>query len=115
TYLQAAAELGLPVAILLALTAGVVLWFIYRESRGRYSALAIAALAATAGVAFHSLVDFSIQIEAVGLTMSVLAGAAFGDALAHRRRAGEQPASVVRPLFATLETVHVTIPAAAKS
>src|SRR5262249_50876213 len=32
TYLQAAAELGLPVAILLALTTGAVLWVIYRES-----------------------------------------------------------------------------------
>jgi O-antigen ligase len=115
-YLQAIAELGLPVVILLLATIAAVLFIIIRQMRGPVvSAVSIGALAAAAGVGFHSLVDFSVQIQAIGLTMAVLLGAGFGDALRLRqdeaRRAREARAAPQIPL----ETVYVTFPTPAEA
>lgn len=96
TYLQAAAELGLPIAILLGLAILFVLVVTWRETRGNASTpVATAALAASAALGYHALIDFTVQIQAITLTLVVLVGAGFGEALRCRsERRHEVP---VRP------------------
>ena len=112
TYLQAAAELGLPVFALLVVT---IIWLavvILREIKpNRAAPVCLAALGALAGTAFHAILDFGLQVQAVGLTMAVLLGAGFGDAL-RLRRAGresvEQPRQVVK--VSVKERINVSVP-----
>jgi O-antigen ligase len=75
-YLEFAAGLGLPAAILwwaaVLWLAGMCVRGIYVRRRHRhYSLLAIAA---TALVGFHSIFDFSLQIPAIALTYAVILG-----------------------------------------
>jgi O-antigen ligase len=114
TYLQAAAELGLPVALLLLAALAGTLFVIFRETRtGPPSPVAVAALGAAVGVGFHSLIDFSVQIQAIGLTMSVLVGAGLGEALRRRsERSAKDEAAVAAGAPGRLETIYVTIPTA---
>ncbi len=77
-YLELAAELGLPVAILLVAGLG---WLVFRaltaSLRDRPGA-PLAAAGASVLVAVHSLADFSLQIPAVTATWLLLLGAALG-------------------------------------
>ena len=95
TYLQAAAELGLPAFLVLMATAVgavVVLWRHF--ARYRSGLAVVAALAAAAGLGFHATVDFSLQVQAVGLTFAVLLGAGLGEALRLRRQT-EEPDTII--------------------
>ena len=80
-YLQMAAELGLPVACLvLAGLFGALVYLITQMKRRPTPApVAVAAVGASMAAAVHSIFDFSVQFQAVGLTLAVLVGAAFGE------------------------------------
>jgi serine/threonine protein phosphatase 1 len=118
TYLQAAAELGLPMFVVVM--AGIVgmLGMILRRTLAVASPTpaAIAALGAAAATAIQSTVDFSIQIQANALTLVVLLGAGLGEALAvsPRRAGGDDRAAGPPRADETLqrrsETVTVTLP-----
>lgn len=125
SYLQSAAELGLPVFAIvvasLAALVGAIIWGAARRST--FSPAAIAAIAATAAVAFHATVDFSIQFQAIGLTLAVLLGAGLGEVTNAPRR---NSTDVVNHLLAEAqhhaaamsklrkrETVRVALPVAA--
>ena len=120
TYLQMAAELGLPISVLLIVAVAGVLVVIFREIRGDAPApAAIAAVGAAVALAVHVLVDFSVQIQAVGLTLAVLVGAGLGEALRLSRQRSEAPAerpgaAEPSPSPAPRERVYVTIPTTAK-
>ena len=88
SYLQAAAELGLPAFGVLMLAILVVVITLLRNvgRQGEVQPTAIAALAVLAALAFQSIVDYSIQIQAVGLTVAVLVGAGIGETLACKAR-----------------------------
>jgi serine/threonine protein phosphatase 1 len=88
SYLQLAAEVGIPVAAILVFAA---LWILAGIARrmgylSQPAPAAMAALAASAAMAVQSLVDFPVQIQAVGLTLAVLVGAGMGDVSARRPR-----------------------------
>ena len=95
TYLQAAAELGLPAVVLIFLILGAAL---VRVTSGalspRPASVTVAALGAFVVVGVHSLLDFSLQVQSVAILFAVLVGA--GTALAIRQRSAvateEQPA-----------------------
>ena len=119
TYLQAAAELGIPIFAVTVLTLLFVLGVILRglSHRTEPAPAALAALGVAVGLALQSAIDFSVQLQAVALTVVVLLGAGMGEAIASRRRgasvadrdkerAGEVPGGV-RPQF---QRVNVTIP-----
>jgi serine/threonine protein phosphatase 1 len=81
----------------------------------------LAALAAGAGLAVQSAIDFSVQIQAVAVTAVALLGAGLGEAVAQRRDAGRRDADrpVARPaprpvpvVPSRFERVSVTIPTA---
>lgn len=117
TYLQAAAELGLPVFAVALATILFVLVVIARRvaRRSAPSPAAIAALAAAAGLAVQSAIDFSIQIQAVALTMVVLLGAGLGEAVRRPLRVegddAAHPDATPSPP-PRFERVRVTIPTA---
>jgi len=87
TYLEHAAELGLPAA--LALYAGMLLLFLYLLSgifrRRRDQIYPLVATAATILVAVHALVDFSLQIPAVAVTYAAVLGVGVAQARSPRR------------------------------
>lgn len=77
TPLELAAELGLPLTVLIILAWLIVLWVLIRGVRIRHrdlivpvGALAIALLAIT-----HSVIDFSLQISGYAIPVFALAGA----------------------------------------
>jgi O-antigen ligase len=116
SYLQAVAELGVPAFVLLMLAMLVVVATLVRNV-GRTNELqpvSTAALAVLAAIAFHSIVDFSVQMQAVGLTVSVLMGAGLGATLACKARSVVVPiqaSGTVSPrAFQQRETINVTIP-----
>jgi O-antigen ligase len=116
SYLQAVAELGIPAFAVLTLAILVVVVTLVRNV-GRTSELqpvATAALAVLAAVAFHSVVDFSVQMQAVGLTVSVLVGAGLGETMACKARAlaasVHSGGSESIRAFQRRETINVTIP-----
>lgn len=118
TFLQAAAELGLPVFAVTLATILFVLVVIAKGLARRISAspAALAALAAAVGLAVQSAIDFSVQIQAVALTIVVLIGAGLGDAVRRRvptnRGDGEdsKPDVIPNPPPPRFERVSVTIP-----
>ncbi|WGD31624.1 O-antigen ligase family protein [Ancylobacter sp. WKF20] len=77
TYVELAFELGFPATLaLLALGAGVLVVMMRNIARReRRPLLSLAALAASVAALTHSLVDFSLQIQAVGVTFWALLGA----------------------------------------
>jgi serine/threonine protein phosphatase 1 len=117
SYLQAAAELGIPVVVILFLTIGSALVFIVRRlvRRKEPAPVAIAAISAVAAVAVHSTVDFSLQFQAVGLTLVALLGAGLGEAmvLSYEPKRAPQLARSSRSFMATAagraETTYVTL------
>lgn len=76
TYLELAAELGIPAAILLVIAigwcAGLCLIGVFRRQRGHV--YPVIAFAVTLTVAVHALVDFSLQIPAVAALYASLLG-----------------------------------------
>ena len=80
SYLQMAAELGVPATILLTVIAlGLGRYLLRGVSRSVDPVpAATAATVAAVAVAVHSTVDFSAQIEAVSLTLAALIGAGLG-------------------------------------
>lgn len=116
SYLQAIAELGIPAALVLfgSLAAMVAVAARRLTSPDALRPVSLAATASAVAVAFHSLVDFSIQIQAVGLTFIVLLGAGVGEAIRvmSKRDADENrklPVWIDRP-FAEREVVDIAIP-----
>ncbi len=87
TYLENALELGLPAAIaLFGVFAGfLVLTFRGIRSRRRGVIYPCIGFAATVLVAFHSVVDFSLQIPAVAVTYSLIMGAACAQSWSSRK------------------------------
>ena len=86
TYLENALELGLPGLIFLLAAIAALFWRCVLGLRERerdhiYPALGVAA---TALVAAHSLVDFSLQMPAVALTYAIIMGIAVAQSWSSR-------------------------------
>lgn len=81
-FLELAFESGIPGALLLigviALAAGVCAWGARRRRRNQF--IPVVGVAATALVAVHGMVDFSLQIPAIAATYALLLGVAYGQA-----------------------------------
>lgn len=88
SYLELAAELGIPAAALLVLTVGwlAVLCMIgvFRRQRGQI--FPIVAVAATVAVGAHALVDFSVQIPAVAALYAALLGMGVAQSVSSEKR-----------------------------
>jgi O-antigen ligase len=114
SYLQAIAELGIPAFALLVIPVITVALRLIRgaEIRTQRMPATVAALAALGACAAHALVDFSIQIEAVGLTLAVLVGGGLGETLATQARELQPGGEGRRARPMQRETRHVVIPLA---
>lgn len=88
TYLEIALELGLPAASLLVLSIAAlfVRCVIGVRTRRRDALFPCIGVAATALIAVHSLVDFSMQIPAVAAAYALLMGAAVAQSWSSRQR-----------------------------
>ncbi len=88
TWLENAMELGIPAALVLFASIGIVLLLLARlifvQQHGHD--LLAAALSAVALVSVHSTIDFSLQIPAINATLAFLAGTAVPDAARGLRR-----------------------------
>ncbi|WP_426757144.1 O-antigen ligase family protein [Myxococcus sp. Y35] len=95
--LQAAAELGAPGLVLLA----VAVWgFLRLLRRGGLETLDLAALSGVAALALHDLFDFSLELPACAVAALVVLGAVARP----RERASEDPAWCVKPSARVLVT-----------
>jgi len=76
TPLEIIEGLGLPASALLFTSIGFLIWYCFDaiESTKRRSTPCLVAIAATAIVLLHGLVDFSLQIQAVTLTWCAILG-----------------------------------------
>lgn len=112
TYLQAAAELGLPaLAVMLLVLAGAFVNVLAHALSPRAAAATVAATGAIVVVAVHSFLDFSLQVEAVAILFAILVGAGTGVSLGDR--AVPSPGADSRP---TAEGVgDLSSPPAARS
>lgn len=123
SYLQLAADLGIPVAgLILACGALVLAYMILRLHRRTDLAPAtIAAVTVAFAVGFHASVDFSVQFQAVGLTLVVLLGAGLGEGLVYGRTDGGEKRRGIDETFRNVvavgqrETVAVSLPAAERA
>ncbi len=118
TYLQAAAELGLPAFAILVAGLAVVVVTVVRGAlrREAIQPAAVAAVAVAAATAFHSLVDFSLQVQAVGLTAAVVMGAGLGESVRRKQGGRSRRAQTTAAVAASVnrrEIINVTIPTAA--
>jgi serine/threonine protein phosphatase 1 len=85
TYLQAAAELGLPaLAVMLLVLAGAFVNVLAHALSPRAAAATVAATGAIVVVAVHAFLDFSLQVEAVAILFAILVGAGTGVSLGDR-------------------------------
>src|SRR5262249_50195217 len=114
SYLQSIAELGLPAAAILLFAVAAVIATLLRglPYKSEPQPAGTAALAATAAVAFHSTIDFSVHIQAVGVTLAVLVGAGLGETLARNARRTDQSTrqtSAIDPPSQPREIVNVSI------
>jgi O-antigen ligase len=77
TYLELLQGLGVPVATLFMLgIANLMLICVHSAATGKASSIpTVAVVAASAVVCLHTLVDFSLQVQAVALTWAALLGA----------------------------------------
>lgn len=104
TYLQAAAELGLPVFLFVL---GVLLFLIGRFTyrafrRDEPMPGAVAGVGAAVVVGFHSLFDFSLQVQAVAVVFATLIGVGIaGPVRAQLRRRPEVPIQRVERRYET--------------
>ena len=80
-------ELGWPAALILFACVAWLALICFRglRSRGRDWVYPTTGLAATALVAMHALVDFSLQIPATAVTYAALMGAAVSQSFSSRR------------------------------
>ncbi|MCZ8108120.1 MAG: O-antigen ligase family protein [Burkholderiales bacterium] len=87
-YLETAAELGIPVAVMLAGAVGWIVWECLRgaQARRRYRALPAAAASVAVLGFVHAAVDFSLAVQAVNLTFATILGVGFAQAV--RREEG---------------------------
>jgi O-antigen ligase len=88
TYLEHAAELGVPTAVLLY--AGALL-LVYACARGvfqrrRDKIFALVATSASVLVAVHAVFDFSLQIPAVAVTYATILGVGCAQAMRSERK-----------------------------
>jgi O-antigen ligase len=76
TYLEVAQGLGIPIAVLLFASVGLLVGRCFKGSweRRRHSTACFIATAASAIVLLHALLDFSLQIQAVTLTWCAILG-----------------------------------------
>jgi O-antigen ligase len=106
TYLEAALTLGLPaVAIFLAVSVAALVWLSRSIVSGARPGLATAAaLSGAAIVGTHSLVDFSLQVQAIALYFVIFVGLAVGETAcgAQSGLPPESPASRTRFRFQRL-------------
>jgi len=88
TYLELALEMGLPAFIVLQLLLATILALCLRGVIARRRAVQYPCMgvAATALVAVHSLVDFSMQVPGVAVTYCFIMGVAVAQSRSHRRR-----------------------------
>jgi O-antigen ligase len=113
TYLQTAAELGLVAVFVVVALCGAVLSKMLGAIRTRTESTLLinAALGTSVALALHSLIDFSVQIQAVALTAAALLGAATGEAmrLTHARQAiaSTAPPSREHERAPPAETIYV--------
>lgn len=112
TYLQIIAELGLPVAFIAFAATGFAVALTLREllRRQSFRPTAVAAIGAAVAVGVHSLTDFGVQVQAVGLTMAILLGAGLGDALRPSRRRSSEPALPTPATDDSVEVIDVLVP-----
>ncbi len=98
TYLEHAAELGLPATFLLYLAPLILFLFLFKGlfQRRRQQLYPLVAAAATVMVALHALVDFSIQIPAVGVTYAAILGTGVAQAIPSRLRRPTRPRAASR-------------------
>lgn len=111
SYLQGAAELGLPVFLMLVITILAVMTMVLRGvlRSAAVTPAAVAAVGAAAAIAVQSLVDFSMQIQAITLTLVVLTAAGLGEvkSVARKRAAtaevppasGGDPSAFTKPAY----------------
>ena len=93
-YLENAIELGLPAALCLNMAIALLAYGCLKGAftRRRNWAMPALGVAATALVALHSLVDFSLQIPAVSLLYAFIMGLAFSQSWSSAaRRANDSP------------------------
>jgi serine/threonine protein phosphatase 1 len=123
SYLQLAADLGIPVAtIVLGCGLAILCYMTLRLLRRKEPAPAtVAAVSAALAVGFHASVDFSVQFQAVGLTLVVLLGTGLGEGLVVEQRGEEGERNPADPPprnpvdIGQRETILVHVPAAAHS
>ena len=89
TYLEHAAELGLPATALLYAGPIALVGYVLRGAfvRRRARVVPLVTLTVTVLVAVHSLVDFSLQIPAVAVTYAAILGLGVAQSVPRRRRA----------------------------
>ncbi|MEX2628331.1 MAG: O-antigen ligase family protein [Tistlia sp.] len=89
SYLELAIEAGIPAALLLLTALGLATWRCLAGlfERRQNVVFPIAALSATAVVAVHSLLDFSLQIPAITVTWCLLLGVGMAQSWRPRRSA----------------------------
>lgn len=88
-FLELTFESGIPGALaliaLVALAAGVCVWGARHRQRNEF--IPVVGAAATALVAIHGMVDFSLQIPAIAATYALMLGVAYSQAWGTRTRA----------------------------
>ena len=99
SYLEIALEAGVPAALLLFGTLGTILLLQLRSlSRPgverRFPGIAVAA---TLLLAVHSLIDFPVQMPAIGVTFAALAGLGLAQSFPHRQPPKQPEAATERP------------------
>ncbi len=99
SYLELAVEGGIPALLLslalIGMAVGVCVAALFSHARG--TSFAIAAIAGTALIAGHSMVDFSLQMPAVAVTFMLMLGVASAQSLAAARARSEVPIAVEQP------------------
>ena len=91
TYLELAAELGVPMTAALVIGLG---WLVVRMVRANprlEPGAALAAVGASILVAVHSLFDFGLEIPAITVTWLLLLGAGLGQVEHHSGRRSASP------------------------
>lgn len=86
-YMQIVLELGVPAGLALMVSVGWLTWRCIRgiRVRRRHAVFPCLGLAATALVASHATVDFSLQIPAVTMTWLMLLGSGVAQSMSRRR------------------------------
>ena len=96
-YLEAAAELGVPVALLLGAGASAALvrrWHSARRARGPRRDIALGSLAGAFGLSLHSAVDFPLRVPSILALFGLLLGMAFAadsETLSRKPPVGQGP------------------------